>query len=792
MTGALDEQWRNILLELLLAIGHELEVDEQLRQFLPVLLRKLACKAVAVFEIDSVLYQDYVLIKELPRNAGMRKYATQFANLGTQDANVVDDDVSGTVYAYALDGFGVLCIKHASLPAVFRHEMRQLCHQLSYALKSCRQHQKLHHSQRELDRFFELSHNLMCIIGPKGNFMKVNPAFCQTLRCSLDDAYTSSFLDFFHQDDREDGAKALTLLLQGTTSIRLTSRFKRKEQGYVDLAWDMAVDPATGHLYGTAMDVTQQKELQAKLQQAKQNAEQTAAAKAAFLANMSHEIRTPLNGVLGMLDLVMHQPLHAYIKSQLSTAIKSGNSLLSIVNDVLDFSKINSGQFSLEMIDFELTALVDEVITTFDYLANKKNLYLKVSGLPNRQTWLKGDPHRIKQVLVNLLGNALKFTSEGGVELRIDIEPSIPCKVSFSIIDTGIGLSSAQQRDLFVAFSQADGSTTRKYGGTGLGLAISKELVEHMQGTIEVQSELGQGAAFNVSLPLALGAAPALIMQSAVASADEMLCIGVLLVEDNEINREIAASMLQSFGCRVKTASTGKEAITELQRLPHQDIAIVLMDCLMPEMDGYEATRRIRAGEAGDCWQQVPILALTANAMPEDRERCLDAGMNDYLTKPFQRNDLETCIKQQLQPRDDCDAALPAPTASPLPEPMKSAGLLPASFDSSDELPVWNSVQFAQNFKDMPDLGEELLALFLQQLPATAQQLQDAQQNHNMAKLRLLAHSLKSSAAQLSFTALSGGAKQLEHVIVHEQAEQILISLEAVLRQVSACLEHRD
>lgn len=754
------QQWQDILLELMLAIGHELDVEKQLKQFLPVLLRKLGCKAVGIFTPDAIFYQDYVLVKELPRNAGMAQFAPCLTPHVNNSGQIIASDDSGAVYAYTLSGFGVLCLKHAMLPDIFKNEMRQLCDHLSYTLRACQQHQRLQQSQQELDRFFELSDNLMCIIDSAGGFIKVNPAFLTKLHLSLDDLYTTPFMDFLHSDDIKHTQACLNALNDTSNSTTLKNRFKHKQGHYINLAWDVAKDSTTGHLYATAMDITQQVEIEKKLKQAKLNAEQTAAAKAAFFANMSHEIRTPLNGVLGMLDLVIQQPLNEHIKAQLNTAINSGKSLLAIINDVLDFSKINANKLVLEHIDFNLSDLANEVIAGFEYLAEKKQLTLKLIQQLNHVRWLKGDPYRIKQVLNNLLSNALKFTHHGGVELHVDtknVQGEI--ELIFKVKDTGIGLNIAQQQHLFEAFSQADTSTTRHYGGTGLGLAICKELVTLMQGRIEINSEPEIGTTFSVSVKLVQGEAP--VESKPIKSVDlapTLAGVSLLLVEDNEVNRIIAKTILHSFGCSVQEAHNGVEAINVLQQASAKAFSVVIMDCLMPEMDGYEATANIRQGKAGAHWQNVPILALTANAMADDQQRCIQAGMDHYLSKPFTREDLLTHLLQLT----DANFVRQKPSNRMLTSETRPAATKHTDLPPTNTEPLWQYNAFLNTYTDMKDLGDDLLIVFFEQLPLTTAQLTRAQQQGDTEQVMLLAHSLKSSAAQLCFLALSAAAKNLE------------------------------
>ena len=377
---------------------------------------------------------------------------------------------------------------------------------------------------------------------------------------------------------------------------------------------------------------------------AKQRAERSAAARAQFLANMSHEIRTPMNGILGMIELARLADGEDNPAEYLESAHESGRHLLRIVNDILDFSRAESGSLTLERLPFSLSESAERAALAVQAAARAKGLRLRQEVDAELPEWVEGDPCRLYQILVNLLGNAAKFSERGEVVLRIRAAGE---RVEFAVIDEGVGIPSDRQARIFEAFAQAEESTARRYGGTGLGLAIAAQLVRRMGGELQVQSAPGAGSKFWFAIPLRAAMAPAAPAAGADAAPGRPLTL--LVAEDDVVSRTLLERMMVKAGHRVMAVEDGSRAVAAVAE---QRFDAVLMDVRMPVMDGIEAARRIREQERA-AGVRTPIIALTALALPSDGERCLEAGMDLYLAKPYRRADLLAALAKLERPNQD-------------------------------------------------------------------------------------------------------------------------------------------
>ena len=502
----------------------------------------------------------------------------------------------------------------------------------------------------EYKRLFDENLDFACIANAEGYFEIVNKTFIDVLGYSENELLSNKFLSFVFPEDLESTEAVMEELLQGVPAVSFINRYYKKDGTLVVLEWKSNYNVTTNKLYAVARDITIQKELEKELieakifaelattiaEDAKENAEQAKViaeeaviSKQQFLSNMSHEIRTPMNAIIGFTKVVLKTELSAKQKEYL-TAIKiSGDSLILLINDILDLAKVNSGKMTFEQTAFKLAHSLKTMLHLFETKVQEKNLQLITKYDENIPAVLVGDAIRLHQIILNLVSNAVKFTSEGTITVSVDLlsQDDDIVRVQISVIDTGIGISPSKVGSVFDNFQQATNSTSRLYGGTGLGLAIVKQLVEAQGGSIKIESEIDKGSTFSFVLDFAKTDQEVAHEPEIVELDIDINSINILVVEDMELNQLLMKTLLDDFGFECDIAANGKLAIEKLKTKTYD---IILMDLQMPEMNGFEATEYIRNTMKSD----IPIIALTADVTTVDVQKCKAVGMNDYVSKP--------------------------------------------------------------------------------------------------------------------------------------------------------------
>ncbi|NNV54226.1 PAS domain S-box protein [Limnovirga soli] len=521
---------------------------------------------------------------------------------------------------------------------------------------------------------------------------------------------------------------------------------------------------------GICLDITQQKELEQDLRNAKQMAEQSSKAKEVFLANMSHEIRTPMNAILGLGRQMEKSVLDGQQRFYLSSINNAASNLLVIINDILDFSKIEAGKFNLEKIGFTLSDVIDKAFQIVSNKAEEKGLDLSIQLDSNIAPILLGDPHRINQILINLLGNSVKFTDHGSIGIRCTVLKNTTTDQLIEIVvtDTGIGMSEDFQKRLFNKFMQENDDNQNKYSGTGLGMSIAKELIELMNGQIKVFSKKDEGTVISINIPFQKGVSTDVPKKGEnKINPKSLFNKHILLVEDNEMNRIVATIVLKQHGAIVDEAINGQEA---LDAFKNDRYDIVLMDMRMPVMDGIEATRRIRK----EISATIPIIALTANAIEGEQQKCLEVGMNDFLSKPFDEDILVQTIAKWLGIKNTT-ITMENLESTPLQEPLYS---------------LENLKSISRGNKDFI---AKMLNIFIKEAKLALQEIKNGQQNGDFDKIKSTAHKIKPSLGNLSVTSVKEDILLLEKYDLsantQDQFNAIIQKLDDILSKIIIDLE---
>ncbi len=512
--------------------------------------------------------------------------------------------------------------------------------------------------QSERDEFFELSLDMLVVAGSDGYFKKINPVLPKKLGYEMEELLSQPFLSFVHPDDTERTVQVMRSLRHGEDVVDFENRYRCRDGSYIWLSWSCRAPVSRDTMFAVARDVTARREAAAALEKATREAEKARAvaeqanrAKSDFLANMSHEIRTPMNAVIGLTELVLETELTASQKDYLSTVLESGESLLSIINEILDFSKIEAGKIELERIPMNLREQIGDTMKSLAIRAHRKEIELAWHVSKEVPDTFLGDPARLRQVLVNLVGNAIKFTPEGEVVVNVH-EQARRGKVvdlQFEIRDTGVGIPEDKLGRIFAEFEQADTSTTREFGGTGLGLSISSRLVDLMGGEIHVESAVGEGSRFHFTIPLEITEA---VLEPVERNLDILRDLTVLIVDDNATNRRIQRETIEGWSMRAVEAEGGPDALKKLRAMEAAgDLPkIVLSDVNMPHMDGLMLAENIRQSYSQDA---IILVLLTSGFMPEDRDRVRDLEIAAVLLKPVKQSELLDTLLKALMDRDE-------------------------------------------------------------------------------------------------------------------------------------------
>lgn len=576
--------------------------------------------------------------------------------------------------------------------------------------------------EAERDQFFKLSLDMLCIANVDGYFKRISPAFTQTLGWSAEEVLTRPFLDFVHPDDHAATLRQIEKqVASGDKVLFFENRYRHKDGSWRTLSWNSVPQPG-GFMYSTARDITELKKLEQELLDSRELADKANAAKSDFLAHMSHELRTPMNSILGMTRLLYEdEDVSEEHRNMIGIAYRSADNLLDILNDILDLSKIEAGELTLESISFFLPDFVGNVMETMLPISSQKGVRLSCNYKGDEIPYLIGDPVRVGRILMNLVSNAVKFTDKGFVDVEIsgrNIDEN-NVEITLRVTDTGIGIPENKLKLIFDKFTQADEATTRRFGGTGLGLSITKQLVEKMGGTIAVKSATGKGSTFSAVIPFRTSGTRSIVTKQALFRPETSFLprsdrkpVGasrILLAEDHTLNQVFMKELFKRKKINhFDMVENGAEALAALEK---NDYDLIITDCHMPEMSGFELAAAIREKERA-ARKHIPIVAMTADAMMGTRERCLEAGMDDFISKPVNPDELELVLSRwfilpEKSAGKEKGKKIKASAASPKPpKPVIELSSLMAFVDDKSELRTYIDSFIAQSDETVKILRE--------------------------------------------------------------------------------------